>query len=237
MKAIIFAAGLGTRLRPLTDTRPKALIEINGVPLLEIAVRKLIKNGCLDIIINVHHFGEQIIDFLKTNDNFGINIAISDERDLLLDTGGGLKKAAWFLHDEPFMAINSDILTDMDFKAFYEIHCRSNALATLAVRDRASSRYLQFDQENKLCGWKNIKTGEVRASRDTESPRHLAFSGIQVIHPDIFKLMPDESKFSIIDVYLEAAKKYDILAYPHDEDLWLDVGKPEALEKGRSLFI
>lgn len=236
MKAIIFAAGLGTRLRPLTDTRPKALIEINGVPLLEIAVRNLIKNGFLEIIINVHHFGEQILDFLKTRDNFGINIAISDERDFLLDTGGGLKKAAWFLRDEPFLAFNSDILTDMDLKAFYEFHNRSNALATLAVRDRESSRYLQFDPENKLCGWKNIKTGEVRTSRDAGSPRNLAFSGIHVMHPDIFKLMPDENRFSIIDVYLEAAKKYDILAYPHDEDLWLDVGKPDALKKAGSLF-
>lgn len=235
MKAIVFAAGLGTRLKPLTNTRPKALVELNGVPLLEIAIRKLKHFGFDEIIVNIHHFGEMIIDFLKAKNNFDIHIEISDERDFLLETGGGLKKASWFLKEEPFLVYNADILTDMDLKAFYEEHLRSKALATLAVRKRATSRYLQFDADNILCGWTNVKTGEVRSSRPGKDLQNLAFSGMHVISPEIFDKMPDKQKFSIIDTYLEAAKDFEIKAYPHDDDLWVDVGKPESLEKAALL--
>ncbi len=236
MKSIIFAAGLGTRLRPLTNKTPKALVKINGTPLLEIAIQHLKRHGFNEIIINIHHFGDQIIRFLQDKNNFGILIEISDERDLLLETGGGLKKAAAFLGDAPFLAFNADIITDMNLKAFYDAHCRSEALATVAVRKRESSRYLQFDDQGTLCGWTNIKTGAVITSRHRTAVTNWAFSGIHMLSPQIFEFMPNQDKFSIIDVYLEAAKTQTIKAYPHDEDLWLDVGKPEALEKAKILL-
>jgi NDP-sugar pyrophosphorylase family protein len=235
MRAIIFAAGLGTRLQPLTNTRPKALVEINGTPLLEIAIRRLKNFGIRKIIINIHHFGQMITDFLEANNNFGVHIEISDERDLLLDTGGALKKASWFLKEGNFLIYNADVLTNLDLNAFYETHCRSKGLATLAVRKRESSRYLQFDQEQKLCGWTNIKTGEVKTARISDTLSNWAFSGIHILHPDIFDLMPDKEKFSIIDVYLKAAEKFDVMAYPHDDDRWLDVGKPDALKTAEAL--
>lgn len=238
MKALIFAAGLGTRLRPLTNDRPKALVEVNGVTLLEIAIRRLKVAGCTDIIINIHHFAEQVIDFIEKNDQFGIQIAISDERELLLDTGGGLKKAAWFFDDgQPFLVCNADVLTDMDLAHFYQKHLESGAIATLAVRRRTTSRYFLFDEKMRLCGWQNAKTGEVRLvdgdwmllPLTPSSP--LAFSGIHVISPALFNWMPTtEGPFSIIDVYLEAAQTGLILGFDHSADEWLDVGKPEALQ-------
>lgn len=236
MKAIIFAAGLGTRLRPLTDNKPKALVEINGTPLLEIALLHLRRHGFNQVIVNIHHFGQQILDFLKSNNNFGMNIEISDERNLLLETGGGLKKAAWFLQNGPFLAFNADIITDMDLKVFYENHMESGALASVAVRQRESSRYLQFDENLTLCSWTNVKTGEVKASRQADNITNYAFSGIHMLSSEIFDFMPNEEKFSIIDVYLKAAKTHIIKAYPHDEDLWLDVGRPEALEKAKLIW-
>lgn len=236
MKAIIFAAGLGTRLRPLTNNKPKALVEINGTPLLEIALRHLKTHGFHQLIVNIHHFGEQIIQFLEAHNNFGLEIQISDERALLLETGGGLKKAAWFLKGAPFLAYNADIITDMDLKAFYDYHLKADALASVAVRQRESSRYLQFDKNNNLCGWTNVKTGEVKTSRATDQVTNRAFSGIHMLSPEIFDFMPEQDKFSIIDVYLEAAKSKIIKGYPHDQDLWLDVGKPEALELARNIL-
>ena len=235
MTAMIFAAGLGTRLRPLTDKCPKALVKINGTPLLEIVIKKLRSHGFTKIIINIHHFGEQIIHFLEANNNFDLQIEISDERNLLLETGGALKKAAPLLSDEPFLVCNADILTNMNLKAFYDFHCQSNALATLAVRKRATSRYLQFDNKNILSGWRNIKTEEVKVARQTEIIYDWAFSGIHVISPEIFNFMPPKDKFSIIDVYLKAAQEHEIIAYPHDEDIWLDVGKPEAVKQAANL--
>ncbi len=175
---MLFAAGLGTRLRPLTDDRPKALVEVNGTPLLEIAIHRLIVAGCREIIVNVHHFAEQIIGFLKKNDHFGIRIAISDEREALLETGGGLKKAAWFFDDEkPFLVCNTDVLTNLDLQKFYQKHLESGALATLAVRNRPSSRSFLFDETMRLTGWQNTKTGETRWSKPihqfTNSPTCL----------------------------------------------------------------
>ncbi len=237
MKAMIFAAGLGTRLRPLTNNKPKALVEVQGMPLLEIAIRKLIRHGCNGLMVNIHHFGQQIIDFLESKDHFGIHIEISDERDQLLDTGGGLKKASWFFQDAPFLVYNADILTDTDLNDLYQKQLQSEALATLAVRDRESSRKLLFDEQFTLCGWQNMKTGEQKISRHTEVQTPLSFSGIHVIHPDLFRLFPEQDVFSIIDVYLAAARHRNIQAYRHDHNLWVDVGKPEALEKGRLLFV
>ena len=236
MKAMIFAAGLGTRLRPLTDTCPKALVKINGIPLLEIAIKRLIRYGFAEIIINIHHFGEQVLQFLADNKNFGVTIKISDERARLLETGGALKKARHLLEDEPFLVCNADVLTNMDLKTFYETHCQSNALATLAVRKRKTSRYLQFDDKNILTGWKNVKTAETKTSRVAKTTVDWAFSGIHVIHPDIFDYMPTTQKFSIIDVYLQAAKERIIKAYPHDENIWLDVGKIDSLPQAEKLL-
>ncbi len=246
MKALIFAAGLGTRLRPLTNDRPKALVEVNGVTLLEIAIRRLIAAGCREIIVNVHHFAEQIIGFLEKNGQFGIRIAISDERAQLLDTGGGLKKATWFFDDgQPFLVCNADILTDMDLAHFYQQHCGSGALATLAVRSRTTSRYFLFDEKMRLCGWQNAKTGEVKlvGSQSEFNPSVLqslnpfAFSGIHAISPAIFEWMPaEETAFSIIDVYLDAASTGKILGFDHSADRWLDVGKPESLVEAASFF-
>ncbi len=236
MKAMIFAAGLGTRLRPLTNNKPKALVEVNGIPLLEIALQKLIHHGFREVIINIHHFGQQIIDFLEAKDHFGIHLEISDERDQLLDTGGGLKKAAWFLQDGPFLVYNADILTNIDLAALYQQQLGTDAIATLAVRDRESSRKLLFDQNQTLCGWQNMKTGEQKISRYADVQTPLSFSGIHVIHPNLFRYFPDQEVFSIIDVYLEAAQKEVIQAYRHDADIWLDVGKPEALEQGQKLW-
>jgi NDP-sugar pyrophosphorylase family protein len=236
MRSIIFAAGLGTRLRPLTNNKPKALVKINETPLLEIAIQHLKHHGFNEIIINIHHFGEQIIQFLKDKNNFGIHIEISDERDLLLETGGGLKKAAAFLNKGPFLAFNADIISDIDLKAFYDAHCLSGALATVAVRERKTSRYLQFDEQLNLCGWTNVKTGEVKTARKATNLTNWAFSGIHILSPEIFDFMPAQDKFSIIDVYLKAAQTHIIKAYPHNEDLWLDVGKPEALEQAKALL-
>lgn len=236
---MIFAAGLGTRLRPLTNDRPKALVEVGGMSLLEIAIRRLKFYGCTDIIINVHHFAEKIITFLKEKNNFNLNIEISDERDLLLETGGGLKKATSFFSDnQPFLVCNADILTDLDLRKMYEAHCQSNAIATMAVRNRETSRYLIFNQHQELIGWRNVKTEEVKWSkkRKKDSPQNFAFSGIHVISPQFFDYFPKRKKaFSIIPIYLKAAKKDKVMAYPHDETIWLDVGKLPALKEAETI--
>ena len=233
---MIFAAGLGTRLRPHTNDKPKAMVPINGMPLLEIAIRRLKKFGFRQIIVNVHHFAHLIEDFIDANNAFGIDITISDERELLLETGGGLKRAAPFFGNEPFLVCNTDILNDLDLKAFYEFHKGSNAIATLAVRNRSTSRYLIFNQEKHLVGWKNIKTGEEKWSRSADTHEDWAFSGIHVIDPKIFNFMPDKAVFSIIDVYLKAAQTETIQAFPHNNSIWLDVGKPHALEEATQLL-
>lgn len=238
MKAMIFAAGLGTRLRPLTNDRPKALVEINGVPLLQIAIEKLRRAGATDLIVNIHHFGEQMEAFLMQPQFAGLNIAVSDERDKLLDTGGGLRKAAWFFDDgQPFLVYNADILTTLDLRELYAAHTRSQALATVAVRERPTSRAFLFDEDNRLCGWRNAATGEERIPL-RRSPLHaFAFSGIHVIHPRIFELMPPAGEvFSIVETYLNLAQNEIILGFRHDQDLWLDVGKPEQLARAQELW-
>lgn len=237
---MIFAAGLGTRLRPLTNDRPKALVEVGGMPLLEIAIRRLKYYGCTEIVINVHHFAEKIITFLKEKKDFGIIIHISDERDLLLETGGGLKKAASFFSDnQPFLVCNADILTDLDLRKMYDAHCESKAIATVAVRNRETSRYLIFNQNQELIGWRNMKMEEVKWSKKTREDltQNLAFSGIHVISSAFFDYFPKREKvFSIIPIYLKAAKKSRILAYPHDDTIWLDVGKLPALKEAETII-
>ena len=231
MKAMILAAGLGTRLRPLTETIPKALIEINGRTLLERAIQNLSESGFSDIIINVHHFHEKIIDYLSLHGNFGINIEISDESDKLLDTGGGIKKAAGFLQgNDPFIVYNVDVLTDIDLNDMYSVHKNSGSLATLAVMNRSSGRYLLFKPDMELCGWTNVVTNETRWSKGnvTDSIQY-AFSGIQAINPAIFPLINETGKFSVIDMYLRLSAQHSVKAYVHDYSSFIDLGKPENL--------
>ena len=235
MKAMIFAAGLGSRLKPLTDTMPKALVPIAGHPMLEHVILKLKAAGFTEIVINIHHFGEQIIDFLKTNNDFGLTIHISDERDYLLDTGGGIKHAAAFLQgNEPFLIHNVDILSDIDLRALYNHHIETNPLATLLVSKRNTSRYLLFNKENKLCGWRNRETGEVKSfypDFDPNQYNEYAFSGIHVLSPKIFDWMEEwTGKFSIINFYLAVCAKTPIQAFEQADLRILDIGKPDALE-------
>lgn len=233
---MIFAAGLGTRLRPLTDNMPKALVPVAGKPMLERVILKLKESGFCDITVNIHHFGEQIIDFLRANNNFGADIHISDERAMLLDTGGGIKKARPFLDgNEPFLVHNADILSEIDLPAFYRHHLESNAEATLLVSERNTSRYLLFDQEHNLHGWINKSTGEVKPADfayNEGAYQELAFGGIHVISPSLFRYMDQEEwtrKFSIIPFYLSVCRKTAIQGYPLQGFQWFDIGKPETL--------
>lgn len=232
---MIFAAGLGTRLKPLTDTMPKALVPIAGKPLLEHIILKLKSAEFDEIIINVHHFADMIIDFLRNNNNFGIRIEISDERNLLLDTGGGIKNASWFFDDnKPFLVHNVDILSNIDLKDLYAKHVQTNSLATLVVNKRDTFRYLLFDENLKLCGWINKKTGETKPAllSNPSEYNELAFSGIQVLSPKVFELMKQqENKFSIIDFYLANLSSGKITAYIPNNYKMLDVGKLDVLEE------
>lgn len=228
---MIFAAGRGTRLQPLTDTMPKALVKINGKPILGMLIERLKSFGIDEIIINVHHFPEMIADYLKENNNFEIRIEISDESDELLDTGGGLKKASWFFDDGgPFLLHNSDVITDLDYSRMMEFHNNAVATATLAVRERETSRYLLFDDKNILCGWENVKTGEKIIKRDNYNLNPFAFSGIHIIDPEIFKLMPDKKVFSMIDLYLSVCSTNKIKAFNHTDGQWFDIGTVEKLK-------
>jgi mannose-1-phosphate guanylyltransferase len=236
MKAMILAAGLGTRLRPLTDTRPKALVEVGGRTLLEIALERLNSFGIRDVIVNVHHFAGMILEYLKAHDNFGMRIEISREDELLLDTGGGLKKAGWFFledsSDDPFLLHNVDVLSTIDFGGMVRFHLENRALVTLAVQERKTTRYLLFDRQLQLCGRKRGAEGDaelVRRAPDAASEMTpLAFSGIHVISPRLLPMITEEGVFSIIDPYLRlAARGEKILAFRADEYPWRDVGRLE----------
>ena len=234
MKALIFAAGRGNRLKPLTDTTPKALVPVDGKPMLEHVILKLKAAGFDRIAINIHHLGQQIIDFLRANDNFGVEIYLSDEREYLLDTGGGIKHAEPFLNgDEPFLVHNVDIFSNVDLQRLYQHHIENKALATLLVSQRKTSRYLLFNNDNRLCGWRNRETGEVKSYYpyfDPEQYKAYAFSGIHVISPEIFRWMEEwTGKFSIIQFYLSICARTHIQACEYPGLKLLDVGKPETL--------
>lgn len=232
---MIFAAGLGTRLKPLTDHMPKALVPVAGKPMLEHVIEKLKAAGFDEIVINVHHFANQIIDFLKEKNNFGITIHISDETEFLLDTGGGIKKAAPYF-DEPFLIHNVDILSNTDLKALYNYHLQSGNDATLLVSPRQTTRYLLLNSDRQLCGWINKDTLQTKPEGFIYQPnvqKEYAFSGIHIISPGLFKYMDEKwnGKFSIMDFYLQLCQEALIGGYAKEDLQLIDIGKPETLAK------
>jgi len=235
MKAMILAAGLGTRLRPLTDDRPKALVEVAGRTMLEITLSRLSAYDVREVLINVHHFPDKILEYLKANDNFGMRIEVSRE-EVLLDTGGGLKKAAYFFLEDshsferPFILHNVDVISTIDLRRMVEFHTENQALATVAVQDRETSRYLLFDEQHRLCGRRTGYDQKNELVRSSQQVRPLAFSGIHVISPRLFAMMIEEGVFSIITCYLRlAAHGEKILAFRADEYSWRDLGRPDNL--------
>lgn len=237
---MIFAAGLGTRLKPLTDHMPKALVPVAGKPMLEHVIGKLKASGFDEIVINVHHFADQIIDFLKEKDNFGIRIWISDESEELLDTGGSIKKAAPYF-DEPFLVHNADILSNIDLKAMYNYHLTSSNDATLLVSPRKTVRYLLFDEGNRLQGWVNKDTLQTKPEGFVYHPevqKEYAFGGIHVISPTLFKYMEDgwTGKFSIMDFYLRTCHEAQLGGYVKEDLQLIDIGKPDTLAKAEDFI-
>ena len=240
MKAMIFAAGLGTRLKPFTDHMPKALVPVAGKPMLEHVINKLKSAGVDEIVINVHHFAQQIIDFLKEKDNFGIKIWISDETEELLETGGGIKKAAPFFN-EPFLVHNADILSNVDLKAMYDYHLTNGNDATLLVSSRKTVRYLLLDDTNRLCGWVNKETLQTKPEDFIYQPevqKEYAFGGIHIISPTLFKYMDNQwtGKFSIMDFYLQTCKEAQLGGYIKEDLQLIDIGKPEMLAKAEEFI-
>ncbi len=229
MKAMILAAGLGTRLQPLTEDRPKALVEVGGSTLLELALTRLRAFGISEVIINTHHFAVMLADYLRVHQNFGMHIEISYEK-VLLDTGGGIKHAAHFFlgSEEPFLVHNVDVLSTIDFSRMLQFHVHHDALVTLAVQDRPTSRYLLFDESDRLCGRRAGVTGESEIVRLAEKLKALAFSGIQILSPRIFSLMQEEGTFSVIPMYLRlAARNEPLVAFRADRYYWRDLGRPQ----------
>jgi NDP-sugar pyrophosphorylase family protein len=235
MKAMILAAGLGTRLRPLTDDRPKALVEVGGRTLLEITLSRLRTFGVHEVIVNVHHFADKVVAYLEKNDNFGMRVEVSRE-EILLDTGGGLKKAAWFFLedssrlDEPFVLHNVDVISTIDLGRMVQFHREHNALATLAVQERETSRYLLFDEQGRLRGRVSGHDQQSESVRGSQQLQALAFSGVHVISPRILQMMTEEGAFPIVDSYLRlAAQGEKILSFRADEYYWRDLGRAENL--------
>ena len=238
MKAMVLAAGLGTRLRPLTDDRPKALVEVGGRTLLEIVLTRLRSFGVSEAIVNVHHFADKIAYYLAANQNFGMRVELSREDDLL-DTGGGLKKAAWFFlgdcRDQPFLLHNVDVLSNIDLAQMLRFHDEHQALATLAVQERRSSRYLLFDDRGELCGRHFEPERRTKLVRDAEEMDTLAFCGIHVVSPRMLGMMAETGAFSIIQAYLQlAARNEKILAFRADGSYWRDMGTPESLKQAEN---
>lgn len=238
MKAMILAAGLGTRLKPFTDFHPKALAPVHGNPVLAWTIDYLYQYGVRDIIINVHHFADQIISFVNDFERPGLQLSISDEQDAVLETGGGLKKASWFFNNgDPFILMNADILTTMPLNEFIDFHYRNKGLVSLAVSNRVSSRCFLFNAENQLYGWRNKLKNETKFSRHTEDDLvEMAFGGIHIIDPAFFRYLTQVDKFSIVDTYLEVAKTETILGFDHSAYTLLDIGKPESLLLAETMF-
>ena len=238
MKAMIFSAGLGTRFKPWTDKHLKALAIVNGKPLLQHTVEYLQQYGIREVVVNVHHFAEQVIDAIKNNDGWGSQIMISNEADEVLETGGGLFKAKDLLKDKRFITINVDILTDLDIDKFIDHHQQTGSFISLAIAERKTSRFLLFNEQNRLCGWRNIKGDEIIEKITMPAPSYVqkAYSGMAIFEPAIFDHITVAGKFSIIDVYLQLAQAKIISGYYHTGDKWVDVGRQESVSVAEKLF-
>jgi NDP-sugar pyrophosphorylase family protein len=236
MKAMIFAAGLGKRLGTITESIPKALVDINGKTALHMAVEKCSAFGFNDIIINVHHFADMVENEVEKLNKIGFTVSVSDEREMLLENGGGLYKARKFFDKSPFLLYNVDIISDFDLNALYKLHLEKNSLATLAVRHRPGKRFLLVDSDGQLRGWRNTSTGEqILAGAKNENLDEIAFSSMHIVEPEIFNYM-HEGIYSMIDLYLRLASEHNIFTLKHDEGYWVDVGTPESLEQVRILL-
>ena len=235
---MIFSAGLGTRFKPWTDTHPKALAIVNGKSLLQRNIEYLRQYGITDLVVNVHHFPEQIIEAIEVNKGWGSNVLISDESDEVLETGGGLMKARHLLKsDKIFISVNVDILTNLDLNKLMAFHQQHKPLVTFGVTNRKSSRVLLFDNDNRLCGWKNLQTGQEKISIDKPNLVEKAYSCVVIYQPEIFSLIKQTGKFSIMDTYLDLAAEHVILGYDHSGDDLVDVGKPESVALAEKLFL
>jgi NDP-sugar pyrophosphorylase family protein len=232
MKAFILAAGVGTRLKPLTDTIPKALVPVAGMPMLEIVIRRLAASGIREILINVHHFADQVRDFVAQNNSFGLDISFSDESDLLLDTGGAIRKASPFFSGESLLVHNVDILTNMDYNALMGAHNASEALATLAVKERPTTRNLLVDRNNKLCGWENPeKRIRIITTETTKGLRYTAFSGIYILSKEILQYLPDENVFGFMPWIMELAGSHKVMTWDQEDSFWYEAGRLESVEQ------
>jgi N-acetyl-alpha-D-muramate 1-phosphate uridylyltransferase len=237
MKGMIFAAGLGTRFKPWTDNHPKALALVNGKSLLQRNIEYLQQYGVNNVVVNVHHFADQITEALKENNGWGSNIIISDERDEVLETGGGLLKAKDLIQgNEPFYTLNADFLTDLNLNDLLAYHKEKKGLISFGITSRKSSRNFLFDADNRLCGWMNTATGEKRISIDKPSLKPMAYSCVVIFEPTIFDLIPQRGKFSLVDTYLSLAAAYPIYGYDHTGDKLVDVGKLESVAVAEAMF-
>jgi NDP-sugar pyrophosphorylase family protein len=236
MKAMIFAAGLGKRLGNITHSIPKALVDINGKTALQMAVEKCSVSGFDDIIINVHHFADMVEEEVKRLNEMGFRISVSDEREMLLENGGGLYKARHFFGNEPFLLYNVDIVSDFDLTSLYSFHLEKKGLAALAVRHRPGKRFLLIDSDGRMRGWRNIETGEqVLTCVATDGLSEVAFSSMHIVEPDIFNYM-NEGIYSMVTLYLRLASEHSIFTLQHDEGYWIDVGTPESLDYVRKIL-
>ncbi len=237
MKAMILAAGLGSRLKPWTDEHPKALAMVNGTSLLERNISYLQKHGIFEVIVNVHHFADQVIGTIEKNKGWGSSVTISDETQAVLETGGGLQKAGWYFSGETDLVLmNVDILTDLDLTAMIAQHLAERPLATLAVSNRDTSRYFLFNEHAILSGWRNVKTGEEKIARAGGISVQKAFSGIHVIDTTLLSMIRQTGKFSMVDVYLDLAKENSIQSFDHSGSQFIDVGKPESIVQAETIF-
>ena len=234
---MIFSAGLGTRFKPWTDTHPKALALVNGKPLLQHNIEYLQKYGITDVVVNVHHFADQIIEAVQKNKGWGSDVLISDERNEVLETGGGLLNAKDLLQNaEPFITLNADFLTDLNIDDLITFHKNKKALISFGITSRKTSRYFLFDEENRLCGWRNTNTGEEKIAVAKENLKEMAYSCVVVFQPEIFELIPQRGKFSLVETYLTLAAHHPIYGYNHSGDKLVDVGKPESVAIAEKMF-
>lgn len=237
MKAMIFAAGLGTRFKPWTDKHPKALALVNGKSLLQRNVEYLQQYNITDVVVNVHHFSDQVIDAIKKNNGWGSHISISDETDEVLETGGGLLKAKNLLqNEEPFITLNADFLTNLNINSLLAFHKNKQALISFGITNRKTSRNFLFDEDDRLCGWRNNATGQEKITVPKNNLKEMAYSCVVVFNPQIFQLIPQRGKFSLVDTYLSLAAEHPIYGFDHTGDKLVDVGKPESVAVAEQLF-